>query len=156
MFSIGVTDHLEGPSDRPSREVYDEVADLVQLAEDLGVRYAWFAEHHVHTHHGHLPAPLLFALRLAHQTKHIQLGTAIICLNLHHPLAIAEQVAVADVLGGGRMAVGFGSGSTPEEFNLFGLAETAEDERHALFGDALQAITSAWRDDTFLPRVAAD
>ena len=88
--------------------------------------------------------PLLFALHLAGQTREIRLGTAIICLNLHHPLDVAEQVAVADVLTKGRMAVGFGSGSTPEEFGLFGLPETDDDERHARFAEALRIIRSAW------------
>ena len=74
----------------------------------------------------------------------IRLGTAIICLNLHHPLDVAEQVAVADLLTNGRMAVGFGSGSTPEEFRLFGLAETEDHERHARFEEALRLIRSAW------------
>ena len=144
MLAIGITDHLEGPRDRPSSAIFDEVADLVREADRLGVGYAWFAEHHNHAHQGHLPAPLLFALHLAGQTTQIRLGTAILCLNLHHPLAIAESVAVADVLTGGRMAVGFGSGSTPEEFALFGLAETDEAERHARFEEALRIIRSAW------------
>ncbi len=87
---------------------------------------------------------MLFALHLAGRTRQIRLGTAIICLNLHHPLDVAEQVAVADVLTGGRMAVGFGSGSTPEEFGLFGLAETGEVERHARFAQALRIIRAAW------------
>ncbi len=81
----------------------------------------------MHAHHGHLPTPLLLALHLAGQTRLIQLGTAIICPNLHHPLDVAEQVAVADLLANGRMAVGFGSGSTPEESALFG-AELAEEQ----------------------------
>ena len=107
-------------------------------------RYAWFAEHHAHAHHGHLPTPLLFALHLAGRTRQIRLGTAIVCLNLHHPLDVAEQVAVADVLTGGRLAAGFGSGSTPEEFRLFGLAEADEAERHARFEEPLRIIRSAW------------
>lgn len=155
-LQIGFTDHLEGPAGRPSGEVFAEVADLVRLADRLGVRYAWFAEHHAHAHFGHLPAPLLFALHLAAQTRTIQLGTAIICLNLHHPLAVAEQVAVADVLSGGRLAVGFGSGSTPEEFALFGLPETGERERHERFAAALDAILSAWTDPRALPVPAGD
>src|SRR6516165_5949507 len=144
MFSIGITDHLEGPREQSSAQIYEEVAELVRLADDLGVRYAWFSEHHAHAHHGHLPTPLLFALHLAGQTRQIRLGTAIICLNLHHPLDVAEQVAVADILAGGRLAVGFGSGSTPEEFGLFGLPVTDDDERHERFEEALRLIRSAW------------
>jgi alkanesulfonate monooxygenase SsuD/methylene tetrahydromethanopterin reductase-like flavin-dependent oxidoreductase (luciferase family) len=144
LFQVGLTDHLEGPRDQPSEVILEEVSDLVRLGDELGVRYAWFSEHHAHAHHGHLPAPLLLALHLAGQTRNIHLGTAIICLNLHHPLDVAEQVAVADLLAKGRMAVGFGSGSTPEEFSLFGLAETGDLERHARFEESLRLILSAW------------
>ncbi len=144
LFQIGLTDHLEGPRDQPSSLIFDELTELLRLADRLGVRYAWFTEHHAHAHWGHLPTPLLFALHMAGQTRDIRLGTAIICLNLHHPLDVAEQVAVADVLTKGRMAVGFGSGSTPEEFRLFGLPETEEYERHARFTEALALIRFAW------------
>jgi alkanesulfonate monooxygenase SsuD/methylene tetrahydromethanopterin reductase-like flavin-dependent oxidoreductase (luciferase family) len=127
----------------------------VHLADWLRVDYFWFSEHHSHAHHGHLPAPLLYSLQLAGQTKHSRLGTAIICLNLHHPLDVAEQVAVADTLAGGRMAVGFGSGSTPEEFGLFDLPVTDEVERHERFLAALRAIRSAW-DGSMLPKPSRD
>lgn len=144
LMRIGITDHLEGPADQPSQEIFGQVADLVRLADELGADYFWFAEHHAHAHHGHLPAPLLLALHLAQQTRQIRLGTAIICLNLHHPLAVAEQVAVADILANGRLAPGFGSGSTPEEFALFGLPVTDECERHARFAEALRIMQDAW------------
>jgi alkanesulfonate monooxygenase SsuD/methylene tetrahydromethanopterin reductase-like flavin-dependent oxidoreductase (luciferase family) len=144
-FAIGLTDHVEGPQNQAATTIFDEVSDLVCLADQLGVHYAWFAEHHAHAHHGHLPTPLLFALHLAGQTRRIRLGTAIICLNLHHPLDVAEQVAVADLLSGGRLAVGFGSGSTPAENELFGFCESQEDERHLRFEESLRIICSAWK-----------
>ncbi len=144
MFTIGLTDHLEGGQDRPSAMIFDEVSELVRLADRLGAQFAWFAEHHRHAHQGHLPTPLLLALHLAGQTQRIHLGTAIICLNLHHPLDVAEQVAVADVLTKGRMAVGFGSGSTPEESALFGSEVLSDQARQARFAEALQVIRSTW------------
>jgi alkanesulfonate monooxygenase SsuD/methylene tetrahydromethanopterin reductase-like flavin-dependent oxidoreductase (luciferase family) len=160
MFSIGLTDHLEGAREQSSKEIFAEVADLVRLADGLGVKYAWFAEHHAHAHHGHLPTPLLFALHLAGSTERIHLGTAIICLNLHEPLDVAEQVAVADALAGGRMAPGFGSGSTPEEVKLFGTEESDESERHQRFAASLRAILNAWDREApaphLLPAVQAD
>lgn len=148
MFTIGLTDHLEGPAGQSSAEIYAQVAELVRLADQLDVKYAWFAEHHAHAHYGHLPTPLLFALHLADQTKQIQLGTAVICLNLHDPLDVAEQVAVADVLSGGRMAAGFGSGSTPEEAKLFGVPETSEAERHVSFAASLGKILRYWENSS--------
>jgi alkanesulfonate monooxygenase SsuD/methylene tetrahydromethanopterin reductase-like flavin-dependent oxidoreductase (luciferase family) len=156
MFEIGLTDHLEGPSGASSGEIYNEVADLVRLADELGVGYAWFAEHHGHAHEGHLPAPLLLALHLAGRTRTIHLGSAVICLNLHHAIDVAEQVAVADVLTGGRIAPGFGSGSTDEEQALFGVELTSEEKRHAQFETSLKMAQSSQGGQRLLPAPAAD
>jgi alkanesulfonate monooxygenase SsuD/methylene tetrahydromethanopterin reductase-like flavin-dependent oxidoreductase (luciferase family) len=145
MIAFGITDHVEGPRQRPSEQIYAEMAAQTALAEDLGFEYAWFAEHHAHAHDGHLPAPLLLALYLSGQLRRIRLGTAVVCLNLHHPLAIGEQCAVADLLMEGRGAFGFGSGSTPEEFGLFGLAVTQDAERHERFEAALRQILEGWQ-----------
>src|SRR4051794_12882460 len=129
-MQFALTYHIEGPRERPSQEIYDEVSAQVRLADELGFHYAWFAEHHAHIHLGHLPCPLFLALYLAGQTRRIHLGTAVICLNMHHALDIAEQVAVADHLAGGRISPGFGSGSTPEELHLYGLRAVDADTRH--------------------------
>jgi alkanesulfonate monooxygenase SsuD/methylene tetrahydromethanopterin reductase-like flavin-dependent oxidoreductase (luciferase family) len=156
MVSLGITDHLEGPADRDSREVYREVFELVQRADDIGIRYFWFAEHHAHAHFGHMPTPLLYAVHLGPRTRMIHLGTAITCLNLHHAVDVAEQTAVADTLSNGRIAPGFGSGSTPEEFSLFGLPVTDDAERHQRFDDALKVIIDVWKNPVTLPQPAAD
>jgi alkanesulfonate monooxygenase SsuD/methylene tetrahydromethanopterin reductase-like flavin-dependent oxidoreductase (luciferase family) len=142
---LALTDHLEGPADQPSAEIFAEISSLIRQADELGADYAFFTEHHAHVHHGHLPTPLLFALHLAGQTRRIRLGTAVICANLHHPLDVAEQVAVADLLTAGRLAPGFGSGSTPEELTLFNLPQSTEQERHAQFETTLDTILRAWR-----------
>src|SRR5262245_23149493 len=146
-MEFALTYHLEGPRDRPSLQVYEEVAAQVQLADDLGFDYAWFAEHHSHVHLGHLPCPLLLALALAGRTRRIHLGTAVICLNMHHPVPVAEQVAVADLLTGGRISPGFGSGSTPQELALFGLPQVDADTRHARFEESLRVIRAVWAGD---------
>jgi alkanesulfonate monooxygenase SsuD/methylene tetrahydromethanopterin reductase-like flavin-dependent oxidoreductase (luciferase family) len=144
MPTLGITDHLEGPRDGSSADVYAAIARQTQLADEVGIEYAWFAEHHAHAHHGHCPPPLLFALHMAGRTRRIRLGTAIICLNLHHPLDVAEQCATADLLMDGRGAFGFGSGSTPEEFELFGEPVTDEAPRHGRFEAALRLIKATW------------
>ncbi len=145
MIVLGITDHVEGPRDWPSGEIYAEVAAQTELADGLGFEYAWFAEHHAHVHQGHLPVPLLLALHLCGRTQRIRLGSAVICQNLHHPLAVGEQCAVADLLMGGRSAFGFGSGSTPEEFGLFGLQVTEDTERHHAFEAAMGQVLSGWQ-----------
>jgi alkanesulfonate monooxygenase SsuD/methylene tetrahydromethanopterin reductase-like flavin-dependent oxidoreductase (luciferase family) len=143
-MQFALTYHLEGPRERPSLEVYEEVAAQVELGDRLGFAHAWFAEHHSHIHLGHLPCPLLLALHLASRTRRITLGTAVICLNMHHPVAVAEQVAVADLLTGGRISPGFGSGSTPQELALFDLPSVDADTRHARFDESLRVIRAVW------------
>ena len=96
----GSRDHLEGMRERASGgKCLVKLRELVRLADELGVEYAWFAEHHAHAHCGHLPTPLLFALHLAGQTKWIQLGTAIVCLNS------AQSAGCGGANGGGGCAV---------------------------------------------------
>jgi alkanesulfonate monooxygenase SsuD/methylene tetrahydromethanopterin reductase-like flavin-dependent oxidoreductase (luciferase family) len=140
-----LTYHIEGPRERPSAEIYEEISLQVILADQAGFDYAWFAEHHSHIHVGHLPCPLLLALHLAGRTRTIHLGSAVICLNMHHPVDVAERIAVADHLTGGRISPGFGSGSTPQELALFGLPTSVDaDVRHAQFAESLRIIRQVW------------
>jgi alkanesulfonate monooxygenase SsuD/methylene tetrahydromethanopterin reductase-like flavin-dependent oxidoreductase (luciferase family) len=143
-LQIALTDHVEAPAATSADQVYGRVERFVRLADTLGIDYFWFSEHHAHAHQGHLPTPLLLALHLTGRTERIQLGTAIICLNLHHPIDIAEQVAVADHLSRGRMSVGLGSGSSEEEFGYFGAEVTEGEERHSRFEEALRIVLEAW------------
>lgn len=142
-----LTYHVEGDLETPSAVVFDEVAAQVRLADGLGYHAAWFAEHHFHVHRGHLPNPLLFAVHLAARTERIHLGSAVITTALHHPLRLAEDLLVADVLSGGRMSIGLGSGSTPAEFSAFGVGEADRepDRRHRRFAEGLEVLEQAWR-----------
>ncbi len=148
---FALTYHVEGSRSCPSEEIYSEIEAQVRLADDLGFNYAWFAEHHAHIHLGHMPCPLLLALHLAARTRRIHLGTAVTCLNMHPAVAVAEQVMVADLLTGGRISPGFGSGSTPEELQLYGLPHVDAETRHARFADSLRAIRAMWAGDTLVP-----
>lgn len=146
-MKLALTYHVEAPRDRPSADLYAEIAEQVVLADELGYDYVWFAEHHAHVHLGHLPCPLLYALHLAGRTQRVHLGTAVICLNMHHPVDVAEQVAVADHLTGGRISPAFGSGSTPEELALFGLPTVDTEARHQHFAASLRTIREVWSGD---------
>jgi alkanesulfonate monooxygenase SsuD/methylene tetrahydromethanopterin reductase-like flavin-dependent oxidoreductase (luciferase family) len=145
-MEIALTYHVEGPADQPSASVYGEVERQVLLAETLGFEHVWFSEHHFHIHLGHLPSPLAFATYLAGRTRRIGLGSAVVCINLHQPLVIAEQIALLDVLSGGRSSVGLGSGSTPAEFAALG---ASADERHARLAEALDILELAWTGKPF-------
>ncbi len=92
---------------------------------------------------------MLFALYMAGQTKRIHLGSAVITNALHHPLRLAEDLLTADVLTGGRLSIGLGSGSTASEFAAFGIPPEDRDAepRHQRFAEGLEVLEQAWRGD---------
>lgn len=116
------------------------LAQIVR-AEELGFDSAWVAQHHFNESEGGLPSPLVFLAHVAARTSRIRLGTGIITLPLEDPLRVAEDAAVLDLLSGGRLEVGVGTGGTPSAFTAFG---RISDERRELFADNLQLITEAW------------
>jgi putative FMN-dependent luciferase-like monooxygenase len=104
-----------GPGER-----YHNAADQIVHAEAHGFDAAWVAQHHFHRDEGGLPAPLVFLAYVAARTERIRLGTGIITLPLEHPIRAAEDAAVLDLLSGGRLELGLGSGGTPSSFTAFG------------------------------------
>ena len=124
------------PADR-----YRLALEQIIRAEELGFDSAWVAQHHFHETEGGLPSPLVFLSHVAARTSRIRLGTGIITLPLEDALRVAEDAAVLDLLSGGRLEVGVGTGGTPSSFTAFGLDS---DQRRRLFDDKLQLITEAW------------
>lgn len=146
MLPTVVTYHVERPGDASAERTIALVLEQVTQAEALGYTGAWFAEHHFGGHRGVLPAPLGMAAYVAGRTQRLRVGTSIICLPLHHPVTIAEQVALVDLLSGGRLDAGFGSGSAPADFAVFGVAHA---ERHARFDEALAILAHCWSGEPF-------
>jgi alkanesulfonate monooxygenase SsuD/methylene tetrahydromethanopterin reductase-like flavin-dependent oxidoreductase (luciferase family) len=78
------------------------------------------AQHHAPLGGGGLPSPWTFLAHAAARTKRIRLSTAITVLPLEDPIRLAEDVAVVDLLSGGRVEVGVGSGGNEQEYAAFG------------------------------------
>ena len=79
-----------------------------------------FAEHHFFEDCW-IPRPIQLATAAAAITKNVRIGTDIVILPLHHPVAIAEEAALADVVAGGRFILGVGLGWREEEYAGFGV-----------------------------------
>lgn len=103
-------------------EMYREVEAQAQAADVLGFDAIWLAEHHFELY-GRMPDPLLFLARISGITQQIGLGTAIVEAPHYHPLRLAEDAALLDVLSHGRVRLGVGSGGAnkPAEFERFGI-----------------------------------
>jgi putative FMN-dependent luciferase-like monooxygenase len=122
-------------------ERYRLAAEQIVHAESFGFESAWVAQHHFHEAEGGLPAPFVFLSQVAARTSRIRLGTGIVTLPLENPVRVAEDAAVLDLLSGGRLEVGVGTGGTPSSFTAFGLDSSARSE---IFARHLQIVRDAW------------
>ena len=86
-------------------ERYRACIDMVRWADDKGITVAGFSEHH-NTEDGFLSSPMMMAMAAAQATRNIRLSVSALLLPLHDPIRIAEDIAVLDLVSGGRfMAV---------------------------------------------------
>src|SRR5438309_2105515 len=83
---------------------FDAMCAQASLAETLGFDVIWAHEHH--SGGSTYPSPLMTLPVLAGVTKRIELGTNMLLLPLHHPLRVAEDAAMVDVMSGGRLRLG--------------------------------------------------
>jgi alkanesulfonate monooxygenase SsuD/methylene tetrahydromethanopterin reductase-like flavin-dependent oxidoreductase (luciferase family) len=143
-----LTSHVEEHTAQPAAGTYADVFAQVALVEQYGFDALWLAEHHFGAQAGRVSQPLLVALAAAERTTRLKVGTSLIVLPLHHPLQIAEQLATLDILTGGRLSIGFGSGSAPHEFAGLGAAFDGA-VRHPRFREALEVLERAWPGEPF-------
>ncbi len=128
-------------SDPPQGPFMRHVLDLLAAAEPLGFDNIWINEHHFDSWGGMMSAPALALTALSQRTQRVRLGTSIAVLGLHHPLAVAEQMATLDLISNGRLDFGIGRGSEPYDYEAFGI-DYAEAQARTM--EALDVILSAW------------
>lgn len=116
---------------------YRFALEQITTADRLGFDTAWIAQHHFRGLEGGLPSPFVLLAAAAQATEQIRLGTAIVSLPLEDPARVAEDAAVVDLISGGRLELGLGSGANPTTFPAFGLDFA---DRRELFGDKLATL----------------
>jgi alkanesulfonate monooxygenase SsuD/methylene tetrahydromethanopterin reductase-like flavin-dependent oxidoreductase (luciferase family) len=107
-------------ADKPSQQVFGEVAEQTRIADELGYSIAWFAEHHF-SNYCLCASPLLMVAHCAASTKKIRLGTAVVVVPLYNPARLLAEIGTADALSNGRLTLGIGAGYQPYEFERFGV-----------------------------------
>src|SRR5438552_10909737 len=132
----------EGHSDAA---VLAEHMALGDLAEPLGFDSLFALEHHF-TGYAMSPAPAQLLSYFAGRTRRISLGTAVIVLPWHDPVRVAEEIALLDILCGGRCVFGFGRGAASVEYEGFRIPM---DEARPRFVEAAQIIVKALSNDSF-------
>ena len=119
---------------------YREALEEVIRAEDLGFDSVWMEEHHSVTNH-YWPSPLPVLAGFATRTSRLVLGTDIIVAAFHHPVRLAEDIAMLDVISNGRLVLGIAIGYKPDEFALYGVAL---EKRGARFEEQLAIMKGLW------------
>ncbi|HWM76056.1 MAG TPA: LLM class flavin-dependent oxidoreductase, partial [Methylomirabilota bacterium] len=98
---------------------YKDALEEVVRGEDLGFDSVWMEEHHSVVDH-YWPSPLPVLAGFATRTSKVILGTDILVAPFYHPARLAEDVALLDVMSGGRAVLGVAIGYKPDEFSLYG------------------------------------
>jgi alkanesulfonate monooxygenase SsuD/methylene tetrahydromethanopterin reductase-like flavin-dependent oxidoreductase (luciferase family) len=140
------TFHLIGaPAMQPGKQRIGETIDQMVLAEEIGLDKVWVAEHHF-SNYGYATNPLLIIAKAAGLTKRIRFGQAVIVTPFWHPLRLAEDIALTDILTDGRLDVGLGRGYQKMETDAF---ELKLEESRALFLEQLAIMKKAWTEEDF-------
>jgi alkanesulfonate monooxygenase SsuD/methylene tetrahydromethanopterin reductase-like flavin-dependent oxidoreductase (luciferase family) len=126
---------------------YREALEQIRRADRLGFHTTWHVEHHFREGRSHCPAPEVLIGALSQITEQIRLGFGVTLVphGFGPPMRVAEKVATADVLSGGRVEWGTGR-STPMEQTAFGVDR---EESRAQAKEAIEAIVGMWESEYF-------
>jgi probable F420-dependent oxidoreductase len=122
-----------------------QVAREVALAEASGFSTCLIGEHHQQPFDT-ITSPLVVASFLAGCTTSIRLGTGLLVAPLYHPVHVAEDVAMLDIVSGGRAILGVGVGYQDGDFAAFGVPAA---EREARLEESLAVVERCWSGETF-------
>jgi alkanesulfonate monooxygenase SsuD/methylene tetrahydromethanopterin reductase-like flavin-dependent oxidoreductase (luciferase family) len=142
---VGIALNMLTKEGRSDAEVFAEHLALGDLAEPLGFDSLWALEHHF-TGYAMSPSPTQLLSYYAGRTKRVTLGTCVIVLPWHDPVRVAEQIALLDVMSGGRCIFGFGRGAASVEYAGFRIPM---EEARPRFVEAAQIVVKALTNDVF-------
>jgi len=123
---------------------YRDALEEVARGEELGFDSVWMEEHHSVVNH-YWPSPLPVLAGFASRTSKVILGTDILVAPFYHPVRLAEDVAMLDVMSNGRFVLGVAIGYKPDEFALYG-AEL--EKRGARFEEQLAVMKGLWTQES--------
>ena len=130
--------------------VFEKTEAIAKKMDALGFDTLWLAEHHFQ-HEGYecIPNLLMLAVHLAHVTKRLRIGCGFNIAPMWHPLRLAEDYAVADILTKGRTVFGVGRGYHTREVETFGAPMQDGDANRELFEEQVEIIFKAFNNESF-------
>lgn len=127
------------------KDVARHTLEMVQMADEGGFNIVWAAEHHA-LEMTIAPNPFSILAWWANHTNRIRLGTAVIAAPYWHPIKAAGEAAFVDLISGGRLELGIGSGAYQREFDRMrpGLKQT---DAWRYMQEMLPVIRALWKGD---------
>ena len=124
----------------------NEFLEQAELADRLGFYGFWIAEIHCQPRFSLLSAPYVVLGAVAQRTHHLRLGVAVNTLPIHHPVHLAEQAAMLDLISQGRMDFAAGGGHPHSRaYECFGADHKST---HDIMAEGLEIIRRAWSEET--------
>ncbi len=125
--------------------VIEETIEQCIYADEMGFDAVWFVEHHFLTTFSMSPCPEIILTAIAAQTKRIRLGFGVVILPYHHPIRVAERIAMLDHISNGRVEFGTGR-SAPYEQTGMGIDPRMTRD---MWEESLTMIPKIWESETF-------
>jgi hypothetical protein len=147
MAMVGIRFDLRVPSFAKAThaEMYRACLDQSEWADRLGLDIVVLSEHHG-VDDGFMSSPVTLAAAIAGRTKNIQINIAAVLVPLHDPVRLAEQLATAALVSGGRIGFVAGLGYRHEEFEMAGVDRK---RRGTLLEEAVEVMRRAWTGEPF-------
>ena len=146
MISMRFNFVLPGLDPAQLSRMYRAALDMAAFGEDHGFAGVTFEEHH-DSDNGWSPSPLANAALVLGRTDRINVMVSALLLPLHDPIRIAEDLAVLDVAGGGRLTTILGIGYRPSEYAAH---RKDWDERGRIMDADVEALLRAWTGEPFV------
>src|SRR5258708_5365571 len=131
-------------------EVFWTARRIARVMDETGYEALWTAEHHFQ-HEGYecLPNLIQLGLWLATQTQRLKFGCGFNVLPMWHPLRLAEDYAMADIVTGGRVIMGVGRGYHTREVETLGGPLIDADKNREMFEEGVQLMLKAFNEESF-------
>ena len=127
-----------------------KVVSYAKCMDERGFNTFWMAEHHFQPEGTELiPNLLMMAMHLVNNTKNLKIGCGFNVVPMWHPLRLAEDYAMADILSGGRVIFGVARGYHTREVESFGSPLLDQNANRELFEESVDIIFKAFNNDSF-------
>lgn len=141
-FGVFYEHQLPRPwTDDSEQKLFHDALAQVELADQLGIDFAWEVEHHFLEEYSHSSAPEVFLAAASQRTTNIRLGHGIVLMpaGYNHPVRIAERIATLDLVSNGRVEWGTGESASRAELGGFDVKPA---DRRAMWRESVEQVAN--------------